>query len=447
VVDNEGRPLGILTEAEFSSRVATGEVAVDRPVSEIMASPVLTVPPNLTAGDLIIMMLRTRRHHLVVTENGKTNGRVVGIIGDKTIQAIHGSVPIFLSKEFTLAVDINELRRLRDRADDLLLRYVQGEAPIEWLTNFIAQVDRMLTEQAICLAKQKLAAQGLVEPELSWAWVALHSEGRKERLLRSSQRTGIVYANPPAGFDEDAARRWFGALANELGTVFSVCRFPLDFRGRMASNPQWCLSVDEWKANFGRWIEDPIENEIITRTPFFDLRAVTGNRGLVADIRGHIRQCIRRNPSFVPLLANDAMANLPPVTLFRDSVLDKSGIKWDTINTKSNALTPLVDIARVFALGLGLEDASFTPDRYRQAAAILPQYGEVFARAVKAFDHALRLQTRVGLSRGDDARLVRPDELLPVEVQRMKMIFRTVAQLMDVAVEHFSIRGAKPAKQ
>lgn len=88
---------------------------------------------------------------------------------------------------------------LRDRADELLLRYVEGEAPIEWMTNFIAQVDRMLTEQA----KEKLAAQGLREPELPWAWVALHSEGRKKRLLRSSQRTGIVYADPPRGMAGD----------------------------------------------------------------------------------------------------------------------------------------------------------------------------------------------------------------------------------------------------
>ena len=57
--------------------------------------------------------------------------------------------------------------------------------------------------------------------------------------------------------------------------------------------------------------------------------------------------------------------------------------------------------------------------------------------AVLAFDYALRLQTRVGLSRGDDARLVRPNELSPIEIQRIKTIFRTVGRLMDVAVNHF----------
>lgn len=440
VVDEGNRPLGVLTEADFSSRVATGEVSVDQPVSAIMRSPVVTVPPGMSAGDIIITMLRLRRHHLIVTETGENDGRVVGIIGEKTIQAMHGNVPVFLSKEFTLAIDSNELRRLRDRADDLLLRFVEGQAPIQWLTNFVAQVDRMLTEQAILLARKRLNAQGWIEPDVAWAWVAFHSEGRKERLLRSSQRTGIVYADPPAGADEWSARHWFGALANELGAVFSVCRFPLDNFGRMASNPEWCLSMSGWKANFTHWIEQPVESEIITRTPFFDLRAITGDRLLVVEVRNHIRDCIAMHPNFVPLLANDAMANLPPVTLFRGSVLNQSGAMSDTINTKSNALTPLVDIARVFALGLGLEDSTFTPDRYRKAAQILPQYASVFAEAEEAFEQALRLQTRVGLSRGDDARHVRPDELTRLETQQVKRIFRTIVRLMDVAVNHFRLR-------
>ena len=437
VVDAEGHPLGILTEANFSSRVATGEVAVDRPVSEIMSFPVITIPPHTPAGDIIIKMIRHRRHHLVVTDTGKREGRVVGIVGEKTIQAMHGNVPVFLSKEFPLALDINELRRLRDRADELLLRYIEGEAPIQWLTNFISQVDRMLTEQAIELAKQKLAAQGLTEPVLPWAWIAFHSEGRKERLLRSSQRTGIVYADPPPGFDQEPMLQWFSALANEMGTVFSVCRFPMDFQNRMASNPGWCQSVSGWAETYRPWVIDPVQSKIITRTPFFDLRAVTGDRSLVAEIRRAIFEHIKLNPEFIPVLATAAMRSLPPVTVFRGGVLDKSGGTSEAINTKANALGPLVDLARVFALGLGMEDATFTPDRLKKAAAELPQYARVLNESVKAFDYALRLQTRVGLRRGDDARFVRPDELTPGEIQRLKTIFRTVGRLMDVAVNHF----------
>jgi len=437
VVNAAGLPLGILTEANFSSRVATGEVAVDQPVSAIMSSPVITIAPRTPAGDIIIKMIRHRRHHLVVTETGGPEGRVMGIVGEKTIQAMHGNVPIFLSKEFPLALDITELRRLRDRADELLLRYIEGEAPIQWLTNFIAQVDRMLTEQAIELAKQHLAAQGLVEPRLPWAWVAFHSEGRKERLLRSSQRTGIVYADPPPGYEAEPMLHWFSALANEMGTVFSVCRFPLDVHNRMASNSDWCQSVSAWNDTFRMWILDPKPEEIITRTPFFDLRAITGDRSLVSQVRTGILANIKLSPTFIPTLAKAAMQNLPPVTVFRGGVMTKSGATTETINTKSNALGPLVDIARVFALALGMDDATFTPDRLRKAAVELPQYAHVLNEAVRAFDYALRLQTRVGLRRGDDARFVRPDELSPIEMQRIKSIFRSVGRLMDVAVNHF----------
>jgi CBS domain-containing protein len=437
IVDEDYHPRGIVTEADFSRRVATGEVSVDRPVSEIMSSPVITIAPHEQAGDIIIQMIRHRRHHLVVTETGEPDSRVVGVVAEKTIQAMHGNVPIFLSKEFPLATDINELRRLRDRADELLLRYIEGEAPIQWLTNFIAQVDRMLTEQAIELAKEKLAAQGLPEPELPWAWIAFHSEGRKERLLRSSQRTGIVYADPPPGFDAQPMLQWFSALANEMGTVLSVCRFPLDAYNRMASNPTWCCSVSEWVEIYRPWVIDPVTSDIIRRTPFFDLRAVTGDRSLVGQIRQAIIEHIKLNPEFIPVLATAAMRNLPPVTVFRGGVLDQSGGTSEAINTKTNALSPLVDLARVFALGLSMEDATFTPDRLSKAAVLLPQYARVFHDAERAFDYALRLQTRVGLRRGDDARFVRPDELTRGEMQRLKTIFRTVSRLMDVAVNHF----------
>ncbi|MGY8718870.1 MAG: CBS domain-containing protein, partial [Verrucomicrobiia bacterium] len=85
-----------------------------------MSAPVVTIREGMPAGDIIIMMIRHRRHHLVVTDTGGPDGRVLGVVGEKTIQAMHGNVPVFLSKEFPLALDINELRRLRDRADELL---------------------------------------------------------------------------------------------------------------------------------------------------------------------------------------------------------------------------------------------------------------------------------------------------------------------------------------
>ncbi len=442
VVDEQQCPVGVVTEADLSSQVATGRVSVDAPVRDIMTAPVVTVPPGITAGDVIMMMMRKRRHHVIVTSDGTAEGRVIGIIGEKTVQVLHGNVPVFLSKEFTLANDVLELRRLRDRADELLLRYVEGEAPIEWLTNFVAQVDRMLTEQAITLAKEKLAAKGLAEPSVPWAWVAMHSEGRKERLLRSNQRTGIIYADPAPGVAVVPMMLWFSELANEVGATLSVCRFPLDPWGRMASNPLWCQPLSVWKKHFRTWIHHPVESDIVTRVPFFDLRAVTGQRSLVAQLRHAIEDEIADCADFVPLMAKDALANLPPVTVYRDSVLDASGEVSDTINTKTNALSPLVDVARVFALSLGLKEATFTPDRFRKAALALPQYAGLFEEAVEAFDHALKLQTRVGLQRGDNARLVRPDELTPIEIQRIKGIFRTVGRLMEVAVTHFNLNPA-----
>lgn len=71
VVDAQECRLGVLTEADLSARVATEEVSVDAPVREIMTTPVVTIAPGTTAGEVIMIMIRRRRHHLVVTGTGR----------------------------------------------------------------------------------------------------------------------------------------------------------------------------------------------------------------------------------------------------------------------------------------------------------------------------------------------------------------------------------------
>ena len=55
-------------------------------------------------------------------------------------------------------------------------------------------------------------------------------------------------------------------ITNKLHTVgFEYC--PADM---MASNPEWCLSLSEWKSQFNSWITKPSEKSIMMCTIFFD---------------------------------------------------------------------------------------------------------------------------------------------------------------------------------
>ncbi|GHB98240.1 DUF294 nucleotidyltransferase-like domain-containing protein [Cerasicoccus arenae] len=440
-VDNQMRPLGIITESDLSARVATGAVPVDAAASAITTTSLITVRPGMSAGQLILEMLHHRLHHLIVTEDGTTNTPVVGIISDRSIQMLHGSIPTFLAKEISVAENAHSLAILRDRADELLLHYIEGDAQVYWLADFIAEVDGAVLEQAVRLSRKKLLAEGMIEPKAKWCWLAMHSEGRKERLLRSPQRSAMVYDELPAGAEGDDAEIWFARLATEITAMLAPCGFSLDPNGRMATNPQWRGTLSVWKERYHQWIAYPVENNILALTPYFDARCVYGDSSLLDELRTHIQACIHDNPNFMPLLANDALDNLPPITIFRDSVMDQSGTLWSSIDTKLHALLPLVDTARVFALKLNLEDSTFTPLRFKRVGRHLIEHRELFEEAAEAFSHAIRLQTRMGLRRGDDGQYVKPDELPRGEVQRCKAIFKTVVRLMEFATEYFHLEG------
>ncbi|WOO42160.1 DUF294 nucleotidyltransferase-like domain-containing protein [Rubellicoccus peritrichatus] len=438
VVDSQRRPIGVITESDLSGKVATGDIAIDAPASALMSSPVVTIKPGLTAGELLLKMLHFRVHHLCVTADGTDQTPIIGILTERNLSLLHGRLPTILTNEIQVAKTTEELAKARERTDELVFYYLETEAPIPWIASFVAEIDGAITERALDLAQEKLSRRGQNGPGTPFCWLAFHSEGRRERLLRSPQRSGIIFTDPDQGTGE-ATAAYYRDLACEVRDILKVCGFLLEPNERRADNPRWCRPLSTWKGYYTAWIKDPIENEILRQTPFFDLRIIAGEKSLGDELIEHIQSELGKHPNFIPLLANDAMENLPPVTIFRDSVMDKSGMLWSSIDTKAHALYPMVDLARVMALQFGLSDTTSTIERFQKLKELVPEEAKLFGEAAEAFQFALLIQTRFGLSRGDEGQFIRPGELNLIQKEQIKTLFRTVARLLEFAAERFGL--------
>jgi CBS domain-containing protein len=76
VVDSE-KPVGMITERDMLDRVLNNsKVSTDALVTDIMSKPVITVSPNMRAGDAAKLMIEHNIKKLPVVENG----RLVGIV-------------------------------------------------------------------------------------------------------------------------------------------------------------------------------------------------------------------------------------------------------------------------------------------------------------------------------------------------------------------------------
>src|SRR5690606_26384330 len=112
------------------------------------------------------------------------------------------------------------------------------------------------------------------------------------------------------------------------------------------SNPQWCLSNDEWRHRFSAWINSPDPTAIMHSSIFFDFRALDGTLELASDLRRWLNQIVPQHPIFLRLLTETTVSRRPPLGMFRDFVTAQD----NTLALKTQAAVLCVVAARVLAL-------------------------------------------------------------------------------------------------
>ena len=134
-------------------------------------------------------------------------------------------------------------------------------------------------------------------------------------------------------------------------------------------------------------------------------------------------------------MANDTLANQPPLTFFQGLVVDDEGTKTAHLDMVRGALQPLTDVGRVFALGgVGVETTS-TWRRLVLAGRHDPEHRSLLEEAAEAFRVALLHRARAGLGDGHDGALLDPATLTRYEQTVLKSVFRAVAALLELT-EH-----------
>jgi CBS domain-containing protein len=133
-------------------------------------------------------------------------------------------------------------------------------------------------------------ASGLIGTPLhdGLCWMALGSEGRFEQTLNTDQDNAIIF-EVPAGMTADQVREKLLPVARRINETLALCGFPLCRGEIMASNPKWCLSLEEWKRTFNGWIGGGSPESLLNASIFFDFRALYGAEHLAEELRGWLR--------------------------------------------------------------------------------------------------------------------------------------------------------------
>jgi CBS domain-containing protein len=432
ITDSEGKPLGIVTDKDLRTHVATGRVSVGAPIDEIMNSPVLCVKPNSSVAECMIEMVNKQVHHLCVTEDGSIETPVVGIISDHDLLLEQGFNPAILIKEMRKSTDVPILITLRDKADELLRKYIEQEVSMHYISRMMAAINGSLLTKIIEL---KIAKFG--QPPVNFAWLALGSQGREEQLLRTDQDHVLVFEDGDSEAANNSSQAYFLKLADEVTTELERFGFEQDVADIGANHKKWCQPLSVWKKKFSEWVSKPDENNILHSTIFFDFRCAYGDDKLARELATHLFQQLPKTQIFLPLLAKNAMSNPAPLSFFRNFVVESSGEHKDEFDLKLRAMLPLVDAARVLVLQQQIAEANNTVDRYLKLAEKDTANAELYTDAAEGYEILMAQRARFGLRDSDSGRFINPEDLSKLERQQLRTIFNTITDLQRVLKVRF----------
>ncbi|WP_126446205.1 DUF294 nucleotidyltransferase-like domain-containing protein [Sulfuricystis multivorans] len=404
VVEPEsGRPLGIFTLRDLLHKVAAKSCDLDQMVMALMSDSGLQMLNwRATVYQAALVMARHGIHHVIVVDAA---GKLKGVVSQEDIYELQSGGGKAISGAIRSARELPALIAAAEEIRRLAQRTLAEGGAAEPLTQMISTLNDHLTVRLI-----ELTAEEFSLPKVPWSWLAFGSEGRFEQTLSTDQDNGIVFAAPLT--EAETVRQALLPFAREVNQRLDACGFPLCKGNVMASNPQLCLTVEEWQQRFASWLRSSTPQALLEATIYFDFRAIYGDESLAERLRDWLRQHIPAATLFLRFMAENALRVRPPLGLVRAFSFDGDKRFPHTIDLKASGSRLFVDVARILALANGISETS-TAERLRAAAALGKLGGEDVEAMLRGFFfiQQLRLRAQQEGTPAGRANRVDPDRL------------------------------------
>jgi CBS domain-containing protein len=434
LVEQERKPVGIITDKDLRRFVATGKVALQAQVSDIMSAPVFCVEAGISVAQAQLLLIQHGIGHLCVTEDGTSQSKIIGVLSEHDIVTAQATNPMALLKSVKRANSIADLKQSRIYLGQMLKAYLTTDLPISHCLELTDGIHQVLFEKCaeFCLAQMS------EKPPCKFTWLFLGSQARGEQLLMTDQDHAIVFENVSEEQLDDT-KSYFLQLGKKLSKALEEIGFELCPADMMASNPEYCLSLKEWEQKFKTWIKSPTEKSVLFCNIFFDFKRVYGDENLEQQLSDKVFQLLKNDDKFFAYLASDALKNPAPLSFFGKFVVEDDGRHKDEFDLKARAIMPLVDAARVLALSQEIKGVNHTVERYKKMAELEPQNAELYEASIRSFYELLRYRSQSGFAHDDSGRFLNLETLSKHDKNKLKYLFKPIKTLQTNLKTRFNL--------
>ena len=433
IITDQNYPIGIVTDKDFRSKVATGRVPMSHTIDKIMASPVISVTENISVAEAQLVMLKHGVTHLCVTKDGTNKSEVKGIISEHDLVVAQANNPGVLLKEIKRSQSAKELKIVRDKLTDIIQTSVNKNIPLTHIMSISGEINLSIVKRAV-----ELAILDLGSPPARFAYLSIGSQGRKEQLLFTDQDSILVFEDVAADKYRDI-KDYFVKLTKKATTTLEKVGFPLSKHGYSASNLIWCKSLSDWTKQYNSWMNTPGENSSDINTVFFDYEIAFGEQKIEDAITETIFKNTKNNALFYDFLGNDALKKPAPLNFFKKFNVEEEGENKGKFDIKTRALMPLIDSARLLTLSNNIRGINSTYLRFKQLAIVDPKFSEVYLNCADAFLVLTKFRTNEGLKNDSSGQYINLEELSKLDKEKLKEAFNPMRELEELIKDRFQL--------
>ncbi len=412
--------VGVVTDNDLRKKVTATGLDILRPVSEIMSSPLHTVPSNALVFEALMEMMQHNIKHLGVRDS---DNEVAGVITNRDLLKIQGQSPFFIVREISAAKLINQIVQIRQQVPRLVQTLINTGAKAQNITRFLTTVSESILIKIIGFALDELGA-----PPAKFVFMVLGSEGRQEQTLKTDQDNAIIFEDV-AGDAREEVSAYFLSFGEKVCTWLNDAGYDFCKGGVMAKNPRWCQPLSSWKKYFTEWIHTAEPKDLLQASIFFDFRGAYGEMGLVEALRKHLFASLDGWPGFFRYMAENALYFTPPIGFFRNFLVESKGEHRDTFNIKA-AMQPVVDYARIYALNHNIDETN-TFERINQLLNLekisIQEHDELETAYSYLMQQRFATQVKNAMEEnGKPDNYINPKHLSRIEQTMLKEIFKRI---------------------
>jgi CBS domain-containing protein len=433
IITENNLPIGIVTDADFREKIATGRFTIMDKVDKIMTSPLITVLDNISVAEAQLLLLKNNITHLCVTPDGTDNTNVLGIITEHDLIVSQSNNPGILIREIKNTLKIDELTYIRQRLTELTQSSLTKNIPISHITNVTSEVLFALIKRVV-----ELAILDLGSPPARFAWLSIGSQGRKEQLLLTDQDNILIFEDvSPDKYKE--VKDYFLKMADVVVNNLVKIGYPLCKFNHNANNFFWCKSLTDWIKQYNNWMYSPGEKSNQISPVFFDYEFVIGEINLEEELSQSIFNAVKNNVLFFDYLGNDAIKKPAAFTFFKKFNVEEDGPYKDFFDIKRKGLQLYIDAARLFVLSHNIKSINNTYLRFKQMAIVDVKNAESYLNFAENFLVLSKFRALEGLKNDTDGQYIAINELNKSDREKLKNALIPLKDLEELIKDKYQL--------